>query len=55
MTRMISARLTATSVGANMDLIESHRPFLRMAPVLLASRRSSGHSIHMTMAKWGDR
>jgi hypothetical protein len=32
-TRTMRARLAATSVGANMDLIVSHRPFLRMAPV----------------------
>jgi hypothetical protein len=30
-TSTMSARLAATSVGANIDLIESHRPFLRMA------------------------
>jgi hypothetical protein len=30
-TSTMSARLAAMSVGANMDLIESHRPFLRMA------------------------
>jgi hypothetical protein len=42
-TSTISARLAATSVGANRDLIESHRPFLRMASPLLASRRSPGH------------
>jgi hypothetical protein len=33
MTRTIRAALATTSVGANMDLIASHRPFLRMAPV----------------------
>jgi hypothetical protein len=32
-TSTIRARLAATSVGANIVLIESHRPFLRMAPV----------------------
>jgi hypothetical protein len=30
-TRTMRARLAATSVGANIDLIESHRPFPRMA------------------------
>jgi hypothetical protein len=30
-TSTMSATLAATSVGANTDLIESHRPFLRMA------------------------
>jgi hypothetical protein len=30
-TSTIRARLAATSVGANIDLLESHRPFLRMA------------------------
>jgi hypothetical protein len=42
MTRTISARLAATSVGANIDLIEAHRPFQRMAPSLLASRTLDG-------------
>jgi len=32
-TSAMRARLAATSVGANMDLIESHRPFPRMASV----------------------
>ena len=32
-TSTMRARLAATSVGANMDLIESHRPFPRMASV----------------------
>ena len=32
-TSAMRARLAATSVGANIGLIESHRPFLRMAPV----------------------
>jgi hypothetical protein len=44
-TSTISARLAATSVGANIHLIESHRPFLRMASPLLTSRSSSGHLI----------
>jgi hypothetical protein len=30
-TSTINARLAATSVGANIDLLESHRPFQRMA------------------------
>jgi hypothetical protein len=41
-TSTISPRLAATSVGANIDLIESHRPFLRMASPLLASRALVG-------------
>jgi hypothetical protein len=32
-TRIMRARLAATSVGANIDLIESHMPFPRMASV----------------------
>ena len=42
MTSTISARLAATSVGANIDLIEGHKPFLPMV-ALPTSRRSPGH------------
>jgi hypothetical protein len=53
MTRTMRARLAATSVGANMDLIASHRPFLRMAPVPPCEPSSPGHSIHMATDKGG--
>ena len=39
-TRTSRARLAATSVGANIGLIENHKAFLRMALSLPASRRS---------------
>src|ERR1700694_288024 len=51
-TSAISARLAATSVGANIDLIEGHRPVLRMASPLPASRRSPGHLSEVAPRAW---